>query len=47
MKTDDALVDHKKATPKTAKSNIRVNGPKGMSLSKSTQRAAIVIGKTQ
>ena len=47
IKTADARVDHKKATAKTIKSNTIVNGPNGMSLNKSTQTAAMVMGKTQ
>ena len=47
IKTDDALVDHKKATTKTASSIMVENPPKGSILNKSTAKAARVIGKTQ
>ena len=47
IKTADALVDHKKATHKTAISTNVEKAPNGIILNRSTTTAAKVMGKTQ
>jgi hypothetical protein len=47
MNKAEALVDHKKATAKTAKSKRTPRLPSGIILNKSTKTAAMVMGNTQ